>query len=76
MHAAVVFIHGSGKQTRNIRWAERFADDSTTWRTAVNRVAIRDRHPSMRDLSGNGAGDAVLDVAPRFRIRGRVPRGL
>ena len=24
-HAAVVFIHGSGKQTRNMRWAERFA---------------------------------------------------
>jgi dienelactone hydrolase len=25
MHAALVFIHGSGKQTRNIGWAERFA---------------------------------------------------
>ena len=25
MHAALVFIHGSGKQTRNMRWAERFA---------------------------------------------------
>src|SRR4051812_1022621 len=23
--AAVVFIHGSGKQTRNLHWAERFA---------------------------------------------------
>ena len=27
MHAAVVFIHGSGKQTRNIGWAERFAKE-------------------------------------------------
>jgi hypothetical protein len=26
-HAAVVFIHGSGKQTRNIGWAERFAKE-------------------------------------------------
>ena len=25
MHAAVVFIHGSGKQTRSMDWAERFA---------------------------------------------------
>ena len=25
IHAAVVFIHGSGKQTRNLGWAERFA---------------------------------------------------
>jgi uncharacterized protein len=25
LHAAVVFIHGSGKQTRNTSWAERFA---------------------------------------------------
>ena len=27
MHAAVVFIHGSGKQTRNLGWAERFAKE-------------------------------------------------
>ncbi len=27
MHAALVFIHGSGKQTRNTGWAERFARD-------------------------------------------------
>jgi pimeloyl-ACP methyl ester carboxylesterase len=27
IHAAVVFIHGSGKQTRNLVWAERFARD-------------------------------------------------
>jgi uncharacterized protein len=27
MHAAVVFIHGSGKQTRNMGWAERFAKE-------------------------------------------------
>jgi pimeloyl-ACP methyl ester carboxylesterase len=27
IHAAVVFIHGSGKQTRNLAWAERFARD-------------------------------------------------
>jgi len=27
VHAAVVFIHGSGKQTRNLKWAERFARD-------------------------------------------------
>jgi pimeloyl-ACP methyl ester carboxylesterase len=26
LHAAVVFIHGSGPQTRNLKWAERFAD--------------------------------------------------
>jgi uncharacterized protein len=26
VRAAVVFIHGSGKQTRNLEWAERFAD--------------------------------------------------
>lgn len=25
IHAAVVFVHGSGKQTRNTHWAERFA---------------------------------------------------
>ncbi len=25
IHAAVVFIHGSGKQTRNLEWARRFA---------------------------------------------------
>jgi uncharacterized protein len=25
IHSAVVFIHGSGKQTRNLEWAERFA---------------------------------------------------
>jgi uncharacterized protein len=27
IHAAVVFIHGSGKQTRNLKWAERFAGE-------------------------------------------------
>ena len=27
MHAAVVFIHGSGKQSRNMGWAERFAKE-------------------------------------------------
>ena len=27
IRAAVVFIHGSGKQTRNLRWAERFANE-------------------------------------------------
>ncbi len=27
MRAAVVFIHGSGKQTRNMGWAERFAQE-------------------------------------------------
>src|SRR5262245_15747293 len=27
IRAAVVFIHGSGKQTRNLHWAERFARD-------------------------------------------------
>jgi uncharacterized protein len=27
IRAAVVFIHGSGKQTRNMAWAERFAKD-------------------------------------------------
>jgi hypothetical protein len=26
-HAAVVFIHGSGRQTRNMKWARRFAQD-------------------------------------------------
>lgn len=26
IHAAVVFVHGSGKQTRNMNWAQRFAD--------------------------------------------------
>jgi uncharacterized protein len=26
-HAAVVFIHGSGKQSRSLHWAERFAKD-------------------------------------------------
>jgi len=25
LHAAVVFVHGSGKQERNLQWAERFA---------------------------------------------------
>jgi len=25
IHAAVVFVHGSGKQARNLHWAERFA---------------------------------------------------
>ena len=25
IHSAVVFVHGSGKQTRNLYWAERFA---------------------------------------------------
>ncbi|HYJ41574.1 MAG TPA: alpha/beta hydrolase, partial [Steroidobacteraceae bacterium] len=25
IHSAVVFVHGSGKQTRNLVWAERFA---------------------------------------------------
>ena len=29
IHAAVVFIHGSGKQTRNIGLAERFAKDGS-----------------------------------------------
>lgn len=27
VHAAVVFIHGSGKQARNLAWAERFAQN-------------------------------------------------
>ncbi|HET9473360.1 MAG TPA: alpha/beta fold hydrolase [Steroidobacteraceae bacterium] len=27
IHAAVVFIHGSGKQTRSLHWAERFAQN-------------------------------------------------
>lgn len=27
IHAAVVFIHGSGPQERNLHWARRFADD-------------------------------------------------
>lgn len=27
IHAAVVFVHGSGKQSRNLDWAERFAAD-------------------------------------------------
>jgi pimeloyl-ACP methyl ester carboxylesterase len=27
IHAAVVFVHGSGKQTRNLHWAERFAQN-------------------------------------------------
>ena len=27
IHAAIVFIHGSGKQERNLVWAERFAND-------------------------------------------------
>jgi len=27
IHAAVVFVHGSGKQTRNLHWAKRFADE-------------------------------------------------
>jgi pimeloyl-ACP methyl ester carboxylesterase len=27
MHSAVVFIHGSGEQTRDLNWAERFAAD-------------------------------------------------
>lgn len=27
VHAAVVFVHGSGEQTRNMGWAERFAGD-------------------------------------------------
>lgn len=27
IHAAVVFVHGSGKQRRNLHWAERFAAD-------------------------------------------------
>lgn len=27
IHAAVVFVHGSGKQERNLHWAERFARD-------------------------------------------------
>ena len=27
IHSAVVFIHGSGKQTRNLEWARRFAAD-------------------------------------------------
>jgi dienelactone hydrolase len=26
-HAAVVFVHGSGKQARNLHWAEKFAKD-------------------------------------------------
>jgi uncharacterized protein len=26
-HAAVVFVHGSGKQERNLHWAEKFAQD-------------------------------------------------
>src|SRR5688572_4929704 len=29
IHAAVVFVHGSGKQTRNLHWAERFAQNGT-----------------------------------------------
>ena len=27
IHSAVVFVHGSGKQTRNIHWAKRFASE-------------------------------------------------
>jgi alpha-beta hydrolase superfamily lysophospholipase len=27
IHAAVVFVHGSGKQARNLHWAERFASE-------------------------------------------------
>ena len=27
IHSAVVFVHGSGKQTRNMQWAERFANE-------------------------------------------------
>jgi len=27
IHSAVVFVHGSGRQTRNMYWAERFASE-------------------------------------------------
>jgi hypothetical protein len=31
IHSAVVFVHGSGNQTRNVTWAERFGISQAGW---------------------------------------------
>jgi len=40
IHAAVVFVHGSGKQARSLAWAERFARDgiAVLWRSCRSQA--------------------------------------
>ena len=76
IHAAVVFVHGSGKQERNLHWAERFAREgiaalvydkrgagSRVVNTRATRASARRTFPCWRTMRG-----------PRYSAWPHIPR--
>lgn len=82
--AAVVFVHGSGEQKRNIRLAERFAEDGIAALVYDKRgVGVSGgKYESQQSVSGHNiallADDAVaaLDVLAKHDKLKQVPLGL
>jgi uncharacterized protein len=83
-HAAVVFVHGSGKQTRNLHWAEMFARDGIAALVYDKRGAGKSggEYEDNQSVSGKNisllADDALaalryLHAHPRLKV---VPVGL
>jgi pimeloyl-ACP methyl ester carboxylesterase len=84
IHAAVVFIHGSGKQERNLVWAERFARDGIAALVYDKRGAGKsggeyegNQSVSEKNISllADDASSALRSLADHPALKG-VPVGL
>jgi pimeloyl-ACP methyl ester carboxylesterase len=84
IHSAVVFVHGSGKQARNLHWAERFAGEGIAALVYDKRGAGKSGgvYEANRSVSGQNikllADDALaaLTVLTEHPKTKNVPHGL
>lgn len=84
IHAAVVFVHGSGKQKRNIHWANRFASEGIAVLVYDKRGAglSKGKYESKQSVSGKNikllADDSIaaLNVLYKHQKTQEVPLGL
>ncbi|MDT0595575.1 alpha/beta hydrolase family protein [Glaciecola petra] len=83
IHAAVVFVHGSGKQTRNLYWAEQFANNGIAALVYDKRGVGKSggEYESKQSVSGMNisllADDAVAALnALAMNVTNDVPLGL
>ena len=61
LHAAVVFVHGSGKQTRNVELAEKFA--AAIYESRLPLVPLREGEASLRlALAARQAADERREI--------------
>lgn len=76
IHSAVVFVHGSGEQTRNMHWAERFASEGIAALVYDKRGVGRSggKYEGSQSVSGQNIALLADDARAAFGVLRAHPK--